>query len=133
MLASELATQLRIDPSAMTRRLSLYYAESGRQRQRNLDEKTVEAMTEIQRLLESNEAKTAREAVQMLLGKYRAPIPASSVQEVLRRLSAIEATQSSILEQVAAISNYVASRQRPTHPTSQELMSALDQLPDNQG
>lgn len=130
MLASELAEQLGVDPSAMTRRLGLYYAESGTRKQRMLDATTVEAMRQVQQLLDDNQARTAREAVQRVVGTWVAPVPATSAQEILQQLEAIEAKQSMLVEQVGEIHAYLAVRMNRNGNVSRDISTVLEQLPD---
>lgn len=90
MLASELARELDIDPSAMTRRLTLYHAESRTERERMLSGKTVDDMRRVQCLLDDGEAPTAKQAIQMVLGQYTEPVASGTALIILQRLQWIE-------------------------------------------
>ncbi|MGY2897041.1 hypothetical protein [Deinococcus sp. UYEF24] len=103
MLASELATELGVDPSVITKRLGVYCAEKGIERTRNLDQQTITDMREVDRLLTDHTAPTVKVAVRKVLGTHLDPVPPDSVIELFNRLQAIETSQATTLRLVEQI------------------------------
>lgn len=105
MLASELATELGVDPSVITKRLNVYSAEKGIERTRNLDQQTIADMREVDRLLNDHMAPTVKVAVQKVLGTHLEAVPPDSVRELFNLLHAMETRQKvtlQLVEQIAA-------------------------------
>lgn len=82
MIASELATELNIDAGVLSKRLKLYYGETGEERQRVLPEQIIQHMREVEDLIKKNQATSTRVAVLMVLGKHVEAAPPSSVQRI---------------------------------------------------
>ncbi|WP_161882799.1 hypothetical protein [Deinococcus alpinitundrae] len=105
MLASELATELGVDPSVITKRLQIYHAESGTERSRLLDGRALTCLKEAHRLLTTNRAATTKIAVQMALGTYVEPVSsegARELREAIRRLEKNQAETVSLVREVLA-------------------------------
>ncbi|WP_216325963.1 hypothetical protein [Deinococcus aestuarii] len=107
MLASELARELDVDPSVISKRLNIYHAEMGTARPRLMDDQTVTHMREAHALLTSGKAGTFKQAIQQLLGRYTAPIPSESAQELLRRMEALETNQTQLVKRMDQIAEYL--------------------------
>ncbi|WP_216322897.1 hypothetical protein [Deinococcus aestuarii] len=103
MLASELARELDVDPSVISKRLNIYHAEMGTARPRLMNDQTVTHMREAHALLTSGKAGNFKQAIQQLLGRYTAPIPSESAQELLRRMDSLEANQTQLVERMEQI------------------------------
>jgi hypothetical protein len=103
MIASELAEKFGIEPSVLSKRLGLYYQESGKDRERYLSEETVDGMQQVQELLVTGQAKSFKNAVQMVLGKYAEPIPPESTRLIQQQLSALQEGQQQALTKLAQI------------------------------
>jgi hypothetical protein len=105
MLASELATELGVDPSVITKRLGVYTAEKGIERTRILDQKTITDMQQVHQMLKNHVAPTVKIAVQKVLGTHSEAIPPDSVVKLFSLLHAMETKQEAIsrlVEQIAA-------------------------------
>lgn len=103
MLASELATELGVDPSVITKRLGVYSAEKGIERTRNLDQQTITDMRQVDRLLNDQVAPTVKVAVRKVLGTHLDPVPPDSVLQLFKRLDTIETRQVATLRLVEQI------------------------------
>lgn len=112
MISSELARELSIDPSTMSKRIQVYLLESDRNMaSRHLDDRTLNDVRRAHGLLQTGEATTWREAVQMAIGTWVAPLPPASTQEVMRRLDALETGVAQIGQEVAWIAGYLREAQ----------------------
>lgn len=109
MLASELAQELGIDPSLMSKRLGVYYWEAGKDRPRLVDAQTAGHVRHAHALFESGQARSFRDAVQMALGTFVEAIPPESVRELESRLTQIESVQREILDTVTRILRHIES------------------------
>lgn len=107
MLASEFARELGVDPSVISKRLAIYHAETGTERPRMMGEQTVAHMREAHNLLIVGKAGNFKQAVQQVLGRYTAPIPSESAQEILTRMDALEANQAKLAEKMERIAQYL--------------------------
>ncbi|AFD28250.1 hypothetical protein DGo_PF0027 (plasmid) [Deinococcus gobiensis I-0] len=110
MLGSELAQELDIDPTVLSKRLSVYHEEAQTERTRLLDEDTIEGMRQAHKLLKAKKAKNFRQAVLMVLGEYEPPIDADQARQVVKRLDAIEASLSQLTETVNWMAEYMRER-----------------------
>jgi len=107
MLASELAQELKIDPSVMSKRLSVYFQECGEEKSRILSEQAVQHLRQAHELLISKKALNFTTAVQMVIGTYTEPLPSAVVRRLESRLAHIENVQAQTLESVNRILEYI--------------------------
>lgn len=103
MLASELALEMGVDPSVISKRLGIYFEETGSQRERHLSAQTVDVMGRAHQLLESGRARNFKQSLQMVLGTYAEPLPPESVRVLERRLEHLESVQTATLDKVTRI------------------------------
>ena len=120
MLASELATELGVDPSVITKRLGVYSAERGMERTRILDQQTITAMREVDRLLNDQVAPTVKVAVRKVLGTHLDPVPPDSVLKLFKHLHTLETRQETTLRLVEQIAETLLGfrQQMETEATS---------------
>ncbi|GAA5514947.1 hypothetical protein Dcar01_03711 [Deinococcus carri] len=116
MLASELAAELQVDPSVISKHLNVYFGELGQERQRYLSDQTADQVRQAHQLLETGGAKSFRTAVQMVLGMYSEPVPPESARLIEQRLARLEDIQQQTLGQVNQMLRY--------------LETAMEQLPE---
>lgn len=116
MLASELALDIGVDPSVISKRLNVYFSETGEQRERYLSARTVENVRRAQQLLESGKARTFKDAVRMVLGTFAEPVPPESVRVLEKRLAQLETVQAETLDRVNRILQYM--EMALAHPSS---------------
>ncbi|WP_295823382.1 hypothetical protein [uncultured Deinococcus sp.] len=90
MLPSELARDLSIDQSVLSKILNRYYQISGGHRPRTLPPEVVAHIREVRRRVETGEATSMPQAVEMVLGTYVAPIPPASAREVMQSMAAVQ-------------------------------------------
>lgn len=109
MLASELAVELNVDPSLMSKRLTLYFAERGEVRPRLLDAQTAEQVRQAHELLQLGQAPTFKVAVQMVRGTFVEAVPPESVRALEQRLMQLESGQAKTLDTVTNILRYIES------------------------
>lgn len=109
MLASELALELNVDPSLMSKRLSVYFAERGEVRPRLLDAQTAGQVRQAHELLQLGQAPTFKVAVQMVRGTFVEAIPPESVRALEQRLMQLESVQAKTLDTVTDILRYIES------------------------
>ncbi|MEF2277024.1 hypothetical protein V3W47_01860 [Deinococcus sp. YIM 134068] len=112
MLASELAEELGVDPSVITKRLTAYRAETGQEKTRLLDAQTAEHMREVHRLLQTQTATTTREAVQRALGRWVGPLSTGEAHQLSRRIEQVDTRLQQIGQMVGEIHDIVTTRQR---------------------
>lgn len=112
MLASELAQELGVDPSVITKRLTAYRAETGRDKTRLLDGQTAEHMREVHQLLQAQVATTTREAVQRALGTWKGPLSAGEAHQLFGRIEQLEASLQQINGLVVEVHGIVTARQQ---------------------
>lgn len=110
MLGSELAQELGIDPTVLSKRLGVYHEEAQTERTRMLTGETVEEMREAHKLLAGKKAKNFREAVLIVLGEYEPPMDADQTRQVVKRLDAIEARLEHLTETVNWMAEYMRER-----------------------
>jgi hypothetical protein len=110
MLGSELAQELNIDPTVLSKRLSVYHEEAQTERTRLLDEDTIEGMRQAHKLLKAKKAQNFRQAVLMVLGEYEPPMDADQARQVVKRLDAIEASLGQLTETVNWMAEYMRER-----------------------
>lgn len=112
MLASELAEELGVDPSVITKRLTAYRAETGQEKTRLVDARTAEHMREVHRLLQTQTATTTREAVQRALGRWVGPLSTGEAHQLSRRIEQVDTRLQQIGQMVGEIHDIVTTRQR---------------------
>lgn len=112
MWASELAEELGIEQSVLSKRLAVYRAEVGQERSKSIDGQTAEHQREMHRLLATKDAKTAREAVLRVLGKWTPPVGASEAGQLLLRLEQVEVTLKGIEQMVSDLHGSMQRKQR---------------------
>lgn len=110
MLKSELARELKVDPSVMSKKCRDYFAATKKPDQRHLDDETIQHLRAAHQLFESHAARTWTEAIERVLGTYVEPIPGKSAQEIVQRLDQLEASLTKIGEEVAWIATYLRER-----------------------
>lgn len=110
MLKSELARELSIDASVMSKRCRDYLAAAGKTDERYLDDETVGHLRAAHQLVTSHAARTWGEAVDRVLGNYTEPVPAKSAQDIVQRLDRLEASLTKVGEEVAWIATYLRER-----------------------
>lgn len=113
MLASELAQEMEIDPSLMSKRLGIYFGELGKERTRLLDGQVVGHMRHAHELLETGQSRTFKTAVQMILGTYVEAVPPESVRLLESRLAQIENVQAQTLDSVNRILQLIEGATTP--------------------
>ncbi|MFK7602087.1 hypothetical protein ACI3L1_07720 [Deinococcus sp. SM5_A1] len=128
MYASELAQELALDPSVITKRLAAYRAETGQERSRLLDTKTVGHMREVHRLLQSRTASTTREAVRRVLGQWSDTLPAEEAHELVQRVAVVEATLGRIEQLVTEMHAIVQTRDRQRSRATSERLDTAPQV-----
>ena len=101
MLASELARELKVDQTGMSKRLGVYFSERGVDRPRLLDEQAVREVRQAYQICAAGQAKTFRQAVQLVLGTHIEAVPPESVRNLERRLERIEQVQAETLDKVS--------------------------------
>lgn len=106
MLASELAQELGIEPSVMTKRIGAYFLEKGVSRERHLSEKTVENLREAHALFDKGEARSFKDAVQLVLGTYLEPVPPESARLIMNQLEALTRSQADLLQKLDQVMSY---------------------------
>ena len=107
MLSSELAVDIGIDPSVMSKRLGTYFQEAGRERERHLSTQTIADVRQAHQLLNTGQARSFKTAVQMALGTHTEALPPESAREILQRLDNLERSQGVILRHVERLLTYV--------------------------
>lgn len=107
MLSSELAVDIGIDPSVMSKRLNTYFQEAGRERERYLSAQTVTDIRQAHQLLNGGQARSFKTAVQMALGTHTEALPPESAREILQRLDNLERSQGVILWHVERLLTHV--------------------------
>lgn len=107
MLSSELAVDIGIDPSVMSKRLGTYFQEAGRERERYLSPQTVADVRQAHQLLNVGQARSFKTAVQMALGTHTEALPPESAREILQRLDNLERSQDVILRHVERLLTYI--------------------------
>lgn len=107
MLASELAVELGVEPSVLSKHLSVYFTELGEERQRHLSETTVTDVREAHRLAKAGKAKSFKTAIQMVVGTYNEPVPSESVRQIAQRLAQLEEIQQQTLHKVEQVLRYL--------------------------
>lgn len=107
MLASELAQELEIDPSLMSKRLGAYFMEIGEPKPRLLDAQACEHLRHVQVLLSNGKARNFLQGVQMVLGTYAEPVPPESAQRLEKRLEQIETVQADLLDKVTRMLSHM--------------------------
>lgn len=129
MLGSELAQEFKVDPTVLSKRLSVYHEEAETERTRLLSEETIEEMREAHKLLASKKARNFREAVRMVLGEYEPPMDADQTRQVVKRLEAIEASLAHLTETVNWMAGYLRERKdrQDQRATQQGATSGLGQ------
>ncbi|QLG10696.1 hypothetical protein HLB42_07875 [Deinococcus sp. D7000] len=127
MYASELAQELALDPSVITKRLAAYRAETGQERSRLLDAKTVGDMREVHRLLQGRTAATTREAVRRVLGEWSDTVPAEEAHELVQRVSSLEATLGRVERLITEMHAIVQARDRQRNWAASERLDAAPQ------
>ncbi|MVN88756.1 hypothetical protein GO986_18620 [Deinococcus sp. HMF7620] len=110
MLKSELARELGIDASVMTKKCKDYFAAVGKPDERHLSTETVRDLREASALLDSNAAKTWKEAISRVLGNYTEPVPPESVRHIVQRLDHLESRLTKVAEEVSWIAKYLRER-----------------------
>lgn len=113
MLASELALEMGVDPSVISKRLGVYFDETGGQRERHLSAQTVDDMRRAHQLLESGRARNFKQSLQMVLGTYAEPLPPESVRVLERRLEHLESVQTATLDKVTRILQHLEAAAAP--------------------
>lgn len=107
MLTSELAHELGISPSAMSRRIGQYCEASDQAPSRGpLPRETIKAMRELQRLMQEHPGMTSPKALAVLLGKESKPVPHHTAEQILQRIEQIEASQKELAEEVRGVLTY---------------------------
>lgn len=96
MIASELAPELNIDAGVLSKRLNLYFRETGEERQKVLSDQTIQHMREVNNLIDNNQARNSRMAVLMVLGKYVEAAPPNSVLRIENLLLQLLESQSNL-------------------------------------
>lgn len=107
MLASELAQELGIDPSIISKRLKTYFKEIGEEKPRHLDKRAVGDMQQAHELLAAKKARSFNEALQMVVGTFVEPLPPESVRLIESRLVQLEHVQAEMLKKVDLILQYM--------------------------
>ncbi|MFW8627639.1 hypothetical protein [Deinococcus sp. ME38] len=134
MLKSELARELNLDASVMSKKCKDYFAAAGKSDERHLSSETVKDLREAAALVESNAARTWREAIDRVLGQYTEPVPSESAREIIQRLDQLETSVTKISEQVTWIAGYLrerADRQGAQRGTGQAAAGATADLQPN--
>lgn len=91
MIASELALELGITPSVMSKRLKTYCQEAETELNGlHLPEKVVADMRQVNKLLESKTDLTTLRAIHIALGYIDTPVPPRSAQELAKRMDKLE-------------------------------------------
>jgi hypothetical protein len=111
MLASELAEELKIDPSVMSKRLGVYFQETGQEKTRILSEQAANHLRSAHELLTTSRSHNFKTAVQMVIGTFTEPVPPESVRLLERRLENLETMQAQTLETVKRILEHVEKQQ----------------------
>ncbi|ANE42677.1 hypothetical protein [Deinococcus puniceus] len=106
MLASELALEVEIDPSVMSKRIGTYFLETGRRKERHLSALSVAQLRQAHELLDGGQARSFRTAVQMVIGTYADPVPPESTKQLLQRLDELQTTHQELMEKVQRILEY---------------------------
>lgn len=124
MLKSELAREIGIDPSVMTKRHREYCRLADiDENERYLDANTVADLRAASEMVSNGTARNWPEAVRRRLGQHVDPVPPSSVAEIIQRLSALETNVRLIAEQLGRIESSLRDRpqqtmmSRPVGPT----------------
>lgn len=112
MWASELAEELGIEQSVLSKRLAVYRAEVGQERSKSIDGQTADHQREMHRLLATKDAKTAREAVLRVLGKWTPPVGATEAGQMLKRLEQLEETLGGVERMVSDLHGSMQRKQR---------------------
>lgn len=108
MLKSELARELGIEPSVMSKRLKLYVGLAGiGEPGRYLDDKIVRDMEEVHKLLQDEPAMSTREAVQRVLGQFIEAVPPAIALSIDQRLTALEEGQGRLDAMVTEMLTYM--------------------------
>ncbi|WP_412030477.1 hypothetical protein [Deinococcus yunweiensis] len=116
MLKSELARQVGIDPSVLSKRLAHYRAETHKHDQQYLDDETIRQFREANDLLTSGQARTWKDAVLMVLGRYAEPVPSEGVIFLVQKLDAMQSSLDTMARQVEWMYSTFQSAQRQQDP-----------------
>lgn len=115
MLKSELARELGIDPSVMTKRYRQYCQIADiDETERYLDSQTVDDLRAASEMVRDGSARNWPEAVRRRLGQHVDPVPSSSVAEIIQRLSGLEASVRLLGEQLGRIESGLRERSVPS-------------------
>lgn len=107
MLASELARELNVTPSVMSRRLQHYYRTTGfNGSTQPLESKVIEDMRQVHLLMAEHPGTSMAKALDIHLGKGIVPVPPAVAQDILQRITAVEASQKRIEEKIDRLLKY---------------------------
>jgi hypothetical protein len=107
MLASELARELQIDASIVSKRLTAYYAEAETPREQYLTDQTIAHMRSAHQLVITKPDMTFKTAIRQVLGKFTAPMSGDSAYELHGRMLALEQQQMALGDKMDKISEYL--------------------------
>lgn len=134
MLKSELAQELNLDASVMSKKCKDYFAAAGKPDERHLSSETVKDLREAAALLHNNTARTWKDAIARVLGQYAPPVTSEGAREIIQRLDQLETSVTQISEQVAWIAGYLrerADRQGAQRGAGQATAGAAAELQPN--
>jgi hypothetical protein len=107
MLASELARELQIDASIVSKRLMVYHAESGTTRDQYLADQTIKHMREAHELVITRPDMTFKLAIRQVLGKFTTPLPGETAYELHQRMVVLEQQQVALIDRMEQIAGYL--------------------------
>ncbi|WP_119673543.1 hypothetical protein [Deinococcus sp. RM] len=134
MLKSELARELNLDASVMSKKCKDYFVTAGKPDERYLSSESVNHLREAATLIELNAARTWREAIDRVLGQYAAPVPSEGAREIVQRIDQLETKVTHVAEQITLIATYLrerAERQGSARAAGEAGMGATTYLQPN--
>lgn len=107
MIRSELALELDIEPSVLSKDLKKYERTMGKEVGRHLDDEAISHIRQARQFMRDRRAATFEHALGLVLGTHRDPLPSETVVQLFYRLEQLEKDQAETLATVQKILSYM--------------------------